>query len=256
MKMFGNLRKQLKYWSKNDESVTIRQTEGLFRLLTQMLIWVLSESADLHRGWTSSSSLMFLIYSSFLVINIITFSNVKTELMKENRTVYAEAKHQSSFLPFISGPCMEKLKGIFQSGRTDQPLCLSSMKEAAYLPGVSRSSVSMSPAALKPLRAWGSCLRYVWNQKADVSERMTDLPAVEFEPQSQLLVVDDCVLSHVLLGPDAVWQSVLQPGNSRPTGEQRKVKKMRSTANSSCDLPLSRTGTGFSDSLDSAVRAV
>ena len=33
---------------------------------------------------------------------------------------------------------------------------------------------------------------------------MSDLPAVEFEPQAQLSVVDDHVSSHVLLSPDTV----------------------------------------------------
>lgn len=47
---------------------------------------------------------------------------------------------------------------------------------------------------------------------------MSYLPAVEFEPQAQLPVVDDRVASHVLLSPDAVGQSVLQPGD-RDGGE-------------------------------------
>lgn len=33
---------------------------------------------------------------------------------------------------------------------------------------------------------------------------VSDLPAVEFESQSQLFVVDNSVSSHVLLGPDTV----------------------------------------------------
>lgn len=43
---------------------------------------------------------------------------------------------------------------------------------------------------------------------------MSDLPAVEFESQSQLSVVNDHVSSHVLLCPDTVWQSLLQPGET------------------------------------------
>lgn len=40
------------------------------------------------------------------------------------------------------------------------------------------------------------------------------LPAVELEPQPQLLVVDHRVSPHVLLRPDAVGQSLLQPGHT------------------------------------------
>lgn len=39
---------------------------------------------------------------------------------------------------------------------------------------------------------------------------MSDLPAVEFESQPQLSVVDDHVSSHMLLCPNAVWQSLFQ----------------------------------------------
>lgn len=43
---------------------------------------------------------------------------------------------------------------------------------------------------------------------------MSDLPAVQFESQSQLFVINDHVSSHMLLCPDTVGQSLFQPGQT------------------------------------------
>lgn len=59
--------------------------------------------------------------------------------------------------------------------------------------------------------------------------RLLHLPAVEFEAESQLPVVDDCVPSHVLLGPDAVGQSLLQPAEGKGQHGERRPCTTRFT---------------------------
>lgn len=59
--------------------------------------------------------------------------------------------------------------------------------------------------------------------------RPSHLPAVEFEAEPQLPVVDHRVAPHVLLGPDAVGQSLLQPADA----DQARVSTARDGGRSS-----------------------
>ncbi len=86
---------------------------------------------------------------------------------------------------------------------------------------------------------------------------MSDLPAVEFKPQAQLFVVNDHVSSHVLLCPDTVGQSLLQPGEA---DKRRKVQsqmtnyfqmqqqKFYTKTSVLCVLTFSLSGTNFLES--------